>query len=698
MKRLLLAISFILVFTCLFTALAFADEISVTEIKSETYGTVYQLSCDPGLDEADKYVSTLNNIVDSGKDTERLSILSDGTYFYVFPSSYITYEISNGKFEVYAGTDAKPGVNQAFAEWNNAEGTALPTFELTGSYGSTNFVSLIRLEVSSDVKYFDGSHCLLRFTNLKEVRFFEGHKVASGMFNTAPSLETVIGLENTTGFNDSTHFFRGCTKLTTVTLPSELTSIGKETFYNCSSLVSIGNWEEATKNITSIGQEAFYGCSSIVSLKMPNTVTSIGQKCFYGCKLLSEFNVPSSLVTLGNATFQNCSSLERLEFPPTTTSFGQDCFHGCSSLKYINIPRDCTYVGNYTFAGCSALEEIDMTKAESLTSWGSNNAWGNVTELIFPEGFESIKGISSGKVTKIVFPNSTNSIGVLQCSSLQEFVVPEGITQMNDKFFDYCGSLKKVTIPMGVTYISTSNNGAFFGSSKNVKDIIFTGDENSEILATIKTVLPNATVTFANHCEIYYANEHIETNEVIKFTNIDGTEGEKFLSYANVCVDCTRCLETRVIKSVDPLFTNKGWSFDEENVSALTQSFTVNRSVLSFYEESFGVTDFGIVGAVNTYYKDGNEAINSDGTLLSLGENGVTSNSGAISASFAQTEFEILKLKVTGLTGDNAKAKIFICAYVLTGDEINYLSNGKASVGVAQNSTSVEALLAGDEE
>ena len=223
-------------------------------------------------------MSTLNNITDSGKDTESLSILTDGTYFYVFPSSYIVYELSNGKFEYYVGTDTQPGINQALAEWQNNEGTALPTFELTGSWGSRNLVSLIRFEVTSDVKYFDANHCLLRATNLKEVRFLEGHTVCGGMFNTAPSLETVIGLENTTGFNGSTHFFRGCTKLTTLTLPSGLTSIGKETFYNCSSLVTIGNWEEATKDITSIGQEAFYGCSSIVSLKLADSITSIGQK------------------------------------------------------------------------------------------------------------------------------------------------------------------------------------------------------------------------------------------------------------------------------------------------------------------------------------------------------------------------------------------------------------------------------------
>ena len=47
---------------------------------------------------------------------------------------------------------------------------------------------------------------------------------------------------------------------------------------------------------------------------------------------------------------------------------------------------------------------------------------------------------------------------------------------------------------------------------------------------------------------------------------------------------------------------------------------------------------------------------------------------------------------------DNAKAKIFISAYVVANGEINYLSNGQASVGAAQNSTSVEALLTNDEE
>lgn len=698
MKKLFWAISLLAIFACLFSLCAFAEEITVNEIKSDTYGTVYQLSGDPGLDEADKYVSTLTNIVDAGTDTESLSILTDGTYFYVFPSSYITYEISNGKFEVYAGTDSKPGVNQAFSEWNNAEGTSLPQFELTGSYKSTNFVSLIRIEISSDVTYFDGNHCFLDFSNLKEVRFYEGQRVASGLFNSAPALETVIGLENTTGFNGTTHFFRGCTNLKTVSLPSGLTSIGKETFWGCSSLEVIGNWDEATKNITSVGQESFYNCSSLESMVLPNSVTSFGQSAFYGCKALTEFDVPDSLVTMGTKCFQGCSGITRLEFPQTTTSFGQDCFNGCSALTYVNIPRDCTYVGNYTFSGCSNII-IDMSEAESLTSWGSNNSIGNTTELVFPDGFTTLNSLSSSKVKKIVFPSTTTSIGVLQCSSLEEIVIPEGITSLRDKQFDYCASLKKVTLPRGLTSISTTGNTSFFGSTRNnLKEIVFTGTPDAEVIASIQKLLPSATITYANHCEIYYASEHIEANEVIKFVNSDGTAGEKFLSTANVCVDCTRCYETRVIKSVDPLFINKGWTFDENDQSALTQSFTVNRDVFPFYQESFGITDFGVAAAINTFFKGDEEIVNSNGDILDLDENGaIKSKDGAISASFIDTEYEILTLKVTGLSDSNAKAKIFISAYVISNGEINYLSNGKASVGVIDNSISVEALLKNEE-
>ena len=686
-KKLVLALSFAIMLVCVFALSVCAAEISVNKIESETYGTVYQLSADPGLDEAHKYVSTLNNVTDSGKDTESLCILTDKTYFYVFPASYIVYEFSFGKFEVYAGTDAKPGVNQAFAEWNAAEGTALPTFELTGTYGSTNFIDLIRIEITSDVTYFDSSHCRLTFTNLKEVRFKSGQSLAGGLFNSAPELETVIGMENCTGFDGKTHMFRGCTKLKTVSLPSGLTSIGKETFYNCQSLETIGNWDNAVANITSIGDEAFYGCSSLKSIKLPNSVTSIGKNGFRNCSSLTEFDVPDSLVTLTGAAFAGCSSITRLEFPPTTTGFGQDCFNGCSALEYINIPRDCVSISNYTFSGCSKIF-IDLSGAESLVSTGTNNNWGVTTSLVFPEGFQTCAGISSGNVKEIVFPNSTTSIGVLQCSSLEEIVIPAGITTLVNKQFDYCGNLTKVTLPMGLTSISSTGNTSFFGTSKNnLKTIVFTGKADAAIVATIQAVVPNATIEFANHCEVYYASNHMVSDEQIKFV------GDAFVSVAQVCTECTRCLERAVLEEHEPLVEWKGWTYAEyEDGGAFGQSFLINTSVLDFYETNFGVTNYGIVAAINTYYVDDVETVYSDGNIISVTDGEVKTSNKAVSADFTNSEFSLFKMKVVGLTGNNEKAKLFINAFIVAGNDVYYINEQASSKNEAKYSVSLQDI------
>ena len=80
MKKILLSLSLIAVLVCLFALCVSAEEITVNTITSDTYGTIYQLSAYPGLENADQYKSVLNNIVDSGTEQETLCILTDGTF------------------------------------------------------------------------------------------------------------------------------------------------------------------------------------------------------------------------------------------------------------------------------------------------------------------------------------------------------------------------------------------------------------------------------------------------------------------------------------------------------------------------------------------------------------------------------------------------------------------------------------------
>ena len=74
-------------------------------------------------------------------------------------------------------------------------------------------------------------------------------------------------------------FYR-CIRLTSVTVPNSVISIGSHSFAECSTAlksVTIGN------SVNSIGRWAFYDCKGITSITIPNSVTSINNSAFYGC-------------------------------------------------------------------------------------------------------------------------------------------------------------------------------------------------------------------------------------------------------------------------------------------------------------------------------------------------------------------------------------------------------------------------------
>ena len=70
--------------------------------------------------------------------------------------------------------------------------------------------------------------------------------------------------------------FKGCSALTSVTIPNSVTSIGWYVFSDCSSLTSI----TIPNSVTSIGYRAFDGCSSLTSVRIPKSVKEIGEEAF----------------------------------------------------------------------------------------------------------------------------------------------------------------------------------------------------------------------------------------------------------------------------------------------------------------------------------------------------------------------------------------------------------------------------------
>ena len=161
--------------------------------------------------------------------------------------------------------------------------------------------------------------------------------------------------------------FSDCSGLTSLTIPSSVTSIGEYAFHGCSGLTSL----TIPSSVTSIGESAFYGCSGLTSLTIPSSVTSIGEYAFHGCSGLTSLTIPSSVTSIGESAFYGCSGLTSLTIPSSVTSISDCAFFGCSGLTSFTIPSSVTSIGWGAFCGCSGLTSI-YVYTEKLPNMGSD--------------------------------------------------------------------------------------------------------------------------------------------------------------------------------------------------------------------------------------------------------------------------------------------------------------------------------------
>ena len=199
-------------------------------------------------------------------------------------------------------------------------------------------------------------------------------------------------------------------------------------------------YDGATYSVTEIGGRAFKGCTGLTSVTIPNSVTEIYSSTFYGCTGLTSVTIPSSVVQIGNAAFESCTALTSISIPNSVTSIGSRTFRSCTNLTNVTIPNSVTYIGDEAFNGTPWYNSIPdgvvyiakiayKFKGEKDSCTVINIKEGTVS--IGPKAFENCVYLTS-----ITIPNSVTSIGngaFEKCHELNAVTIPNSVFSIGDR-------------------------------------------------------------------------------------------------------------------------------------------------------------------------------------------------------------------------------------------------------------------------
>lgn len=239
-------------------------------------------------------------------------------------------------------------------------------------YGtSTNAYVLSTASSASNILYYNYVYC----SALKRIEIGSSVTISSYAFLNCLNLNSASVPAST----EIRNYAFSNTGLQHMTIPTGNTQILRSA-YQSSSIISIS----IPYGVTFIDQAAFSNCTHIERIVLPTSVTTMNSNVFYNCYNLRE--LAGELTSIGSSICYLCALLQKITVASSVTNVPGYAFHNCVSMKeYHFLPTTPP-----TLASTSAFNNIQSgckiyVPAGSLSAYQSASNWSTYASYMVEE-------------------------------------------------------------------------------------------------------------------------------------------------------------------------------------------------------------------------------------------------------------------------------------------------------------------------
>lgn len=207
--------------------------------------------------------------------------------------------------------------------------------------------------------------------------------------------------------------------------------------------------------VVALGAHAFYE-TRVTWVSVPDSVTSIGAYCFGGCPYLMTLHLPARLTEVPEGMLESAMRLLQLELPDSVTRIGAGALWGNYYLTELRLPLSLTDIAGGNFVMAEQLRRF--TVPEGNTAFKTEN---HGAVLLSTDGKRFIHYCPWQERTSYTIPAGVEHIDAFAFSdwySLTSVVVPEGVVTIETAAFMQARSLKRITLPASAVELGVMKN------------------------------------------------------------------------------------------------------------------------------------------------------------------------------------------------------------------------------------------------